>query len=82
MKKQSFQQICENNWPEDEAYSAYMMYCAGWRQNPDLTEYDYLLRRQLDIDYYTKQVFAGEPDCHELVARFIAAYDQTDKDNL
>lgn len=74
-------QVAADNWPEDEAYTAYMDFCLGWRSNPEMSEYDYQLRRQLDIDYYSKHVFAGEPDCAELIARFIAHYDKTDQEN-
>ena len=79
--KQSFQQIAEANWPEDEAFGCYMDFCLGWRKNPDMNEYDYQLRRQLDIDYYRTHVFNKEPDCEELLSRFIAAYDKTDKEH-
>lgn len=78
--KQSLQQIAEANWPEDEAFACYMDFCLGWRQNPDMEEYDYKLRRQLDIDYYRTHVFDRESDCEELVSRFIAAYDKTDSE--
>lgn len=78
MNKQSLQQTCENNWAEDEAFGAYMDYCLGWRNNPDISEDDYQLRRQLDIDYYKTKVFNNEPDRDQLIKRFISAYDATD----
>lgn len=80
MSKKSFQQICEDHWPEDEAFTCYMEFSLGWRKNPDLEEDDYKLRRQIDIDIYTNHVFNKEPDRDQLIARFIAAYDKTDQE--
>jgi hypothetical protein len=77
MSKKSFQQVCEDNWAEDEASSSYYNTCLGWRKEHDAQWYQE--QKAKEIKYYAEHVFNKEPDKDELVARFVAGWDEADK---
>lgn len=77
MNKQSFQQISEQYWAEDEASSAYYDTCLGWRHEHDQGWYDE--HRNNEIVYAKEHLFKNEPDAADLVARFIVAWDIADE---
>lgn len=75
--RQSFQQIAEANWAEDEASSAYFDTCLGWRHEFDQSWYD--AHRNKEIEFAKEHLFKNENDAVDLVARFIVAWDIADE---